>query len=255
MENLTIIIPVGKFTTDEQVDLCYKAIKSAKDNKIIVVGPQKELDKLNKDCSVPFTKVANKGRNTSYSANVNLAVKDIDTDYFSVLEFDDIYSDIWFKNAAEYIKNDTDNVMAFLPLTEVVDYNTQDVIGYSNEAVWAASFSDELGYFSLDSLMDYLGFNMSGAIIRKDDYVSLGGLKESMKLVNWYEFLLRVLYKEKKIFVVPKVGYYHFVNRPESITTEYQNNMTEKEADWWIELAKKEYFFPQDRKKTYSEDE
>ena len=31
--------------------------------------------------------------------------------------------------------------------------------------------------------------------------------------------------------------------------------MTEKEADWWIDLAKKEYFFPQDRKKTYTDNE
>ena len=31
--------------------------------------------------------------------------------------------------------------------------------------------------------------------------------------------------------------------------------MDEREADWWIDLAKKEYFFPQDRKKTYTEDE
>jgi hypothetical protein len=29
--------------------------------------------------------------------------------------------------------------------------------------------------------------------------------------------------------------------------------MTEKEAEWWIDLAKKEYFFPHDRKKVYKE--
>ena len=61
--------------------------------------------------------------------------------------------------------------------------------------------------------------------------------------------------KGKKIYVIPKVGYYHTANRPGSITMNYVDTMTEREADWWIDLAKKEYFFPQDRKKTYTEDE
>lgn len=70
-----------------------------------------------------------------------------------------------------------------------------------------------------------------------------------MKLVFWYEFLLRALYKEKRIFVIPKIGYYHYVNREGSITSEYAKNMSVKEADWWIDLAAKEMYFPQDRKK------
>ena len=31
-------------------------------------------------------------------------------------------------------------------------------------------------------------------------------------------------------------------------------NMSETEANWWINLAKKEYFFPHDRNKTYQEE-
>ena len=42
---------------------------------------------------------------------------------------------------------------------------------------------------------------------------------------------------------------------PNSVTKIYTETVTAKEADWWIDLAKKEYFFPQDRKKTYTEDE
>jgi hypothetical protein len=36
---------------------------------------------------------------------------------------------------------------------------------------------------------------------------------------------------------------------------DFSATMSEKEAEWWIDLAKKEYFFPQDRKKTYADDE
>ena len=64
-----------------------------------------------------------------------------------------------------------------------------------------------------------------------------------------------IIYKGKKIFVIPKVGYYHLINRPDCMTTKYAETMTEKEAEWWVDLAKKEYFFPQDRKKTYTDNE
>ena len=30
--------------------------------------------------------------------------------------------------------------------------------------------------------------------------------------------------------------------------------MSENEAHWWLDLAKKEYFFPHDRNKTYQEE-
>ena len=33
----------------------------------------------------------------------------------------------------------------------------------------------------------------------------------------------------------------------------YANNMSEKEGNWWFDIAKKEYFFPHDRNKIYQE--
>jgi hypothetical protein len=75
-----------------------------------------------------------------------------------------------------------------------------------------------------------------------------------MKLTFWYEFLLRAAYKGKRMFVIPKIGYYHTIGREYSLSRFYGNNMSEDEANWWIELAKKEYFFPHDRNKTYQEE-
>ena len=51
-----------------------------------------------------------------------------------------------------------------------------------------------------------------------------------MELVFWYEFLMRALYKNKRVFVIPKVGYYHLVNRPECMTNKYAETMSEKEV-------------------------
>jgi hypothetical protein len=72
-----------------------------------------------------------------------------------------------------------------------------------------------------------------------------------MKLVFWFEYLLRALHEQKRIYVIPKVGYYHFIGRKGCMMAEYEETMSEKEADWWVDLAKKEFFFKKDRNKVY----
>lgn len=250
MKDLTIIIPIVELNA-EKFQFYTKAIESAKGENIIVVGSPEAIKSAQQNIC-PVTYIENKG-DTCYAAQVNLAVKSVKTKYFSVLEFDDVYSKIWLKNVEEYISVDTEDTFGYFPLTEIVDNQTKQVIGYANEAFWASSFSEEIGVLDINSIQDYLNFNTSGAVFKTEEFIALGGLKESMKLVFWYEFLLRVIYKEKRIYVIPKVGYFHTVNREGNMTTEYASTMSPKEADWWIDLAKKEYFFPQDRKKTYEE--
>lgn len=255
MENLTVIIPITTLDTDEKKEMFVKAISSVDDSNIIVVGDSQAIESLPQDKikDYIFTIVENNTNNINYASQVNFALKKVKSDYFTVLEYDDIFSPIWFKVLKKYMDADVNDTFAFLPLTEVVDYETKLPFGYSNEAVWASSFSEELGYYDIQSLEYNLNFNTSGGVFKTEDFKNLGGLKSSMELVFWYEFLLRALYKGKKIFVIPKVGYYHTVNRPDSITNVYANTMSEKEADWWIDLAKKEYFFIKDRNKTYKE--
>lgn len=256
MENLTVIIPIVTLDTDEKKEMFIKSISSVDDSNIIVVGSKSAISSIPTDKikNIVFTTITNTSKNSSYVGNVNFALKSVKSDYFSILEYDDIFSKIWFNALKEYIEYDSET-FAFLPLTEIIDYTLGKPIGYSNEAVWASSFSEEIGYYDIQALENYFNFNTSGGVFKTSEFNSLGGLKTSMKLVNWYEFLLRALYKGKRVFVIPKVGYYHTVNRPGSITMEFSETMSEKEADWWIDLAKKEYFFPQDRKKTYTDDD
>lgn len=256
MENLTVIIPIEVLDTVEKKELFKLALNSVDDSKILVVGDKKAIESLNDiELEKQYTAEINTSKNTTYTGQVMFALKKVKTKYFSVLEFDDTYSPIWFKNLNTYIENDSDDTFAFLPLTEIVDFETKKSYGYANEAVWASSFSEKLGCFDIESFQDYFNFNASGGVFKTEDFISLGGLKPSLKLVQWYEFFLRALYKGKRMFVIPKVGYYHMVNRPNSITTVLTENISAKEADWWVDLAKKEYFFPHDRKKTYTEDE
>lgn len=254
MKDITIIVPVVNMENDKNKELFIRAIESIDDSQIIVVGPENDIKAIeNLKLSKIMRVLVNKSQDTSYAFQVNYAVKDVKTTYFSVLEFDDIYTSIWFKNVQQYLDTDTEDTFAFLPLTEVIDVNMGPV-GFANEAVWASSFSEEIGCYDLQCLEDYLDFNTSGGIFKTQDFITLGSLKASMKLSFWYEFLLRATYKGKRIFVIPKIGYNHFIGREDSLSYIYGNNMSEAEANWWINLAKKEYFFPHDRNKTYQEE-
>lgn len=258
MTLITTIIPIHKY--DEEVKgLLGIAVNSFKEaNKhtktpadLMFVGPKEVLESVKKDITDEATYVENE--NSWFSAQINAAAKKVKTDYFAILEYDDEFSPIWFNNVEKYI-NTGDDIAVYLPLTEVFDYQNknQGPIGYVNEAVWASSFSERLGYFDNECLQDYLIFNTTGGVFRTKDFIEVGGLKESMKLSFWYEFLLRAINKDKNVFVIPKVGYFHIVNRNGSLATEYAT-MDERESEFWVELARKEYPFKTDRKKTYDE--
>lgn len=253
MKNVTIIIPVINMDKKDNQVLFKRAVESVDDSQILVVGSDSDIKEVEKLELPKMVRVLVNTSDTSYSNQVNLAVKDVKTQFFSVLEYDDTYTPIWFKNVEEYIEKDTEDTFAFLPLTEVVDVK-MGPIGFANEAVWASSFSEELGCYDLQCLEDYLDFNISGAIFNTEDFIALGALKSSMKLTFWYEFLMRALYRGKRFFVIPKIGYNHFVGREDALSSIYGNNMSEAEANWWINLAKKEYFFPHDRNKIYQEE-
>ena len=262
MKDLTIIIPLNEFDQiveeylEDSVKSCTDADKNGETTKMFV-GPKEVLDKLKETMHLDDWKYVYNEK-SDFSAQINAAVKECKTKYFTILEYDDTFTPKWFDNVETYINcNDEyyEDIAVFLPLTEVIDYEEKDKgpIGYINEAVWASSFSDEIGYLDVECLKNYMNFNTTGGVFRTEDFKKVGGLKESMKLSFWYEFLLRAVYNKKRVFVIPKVGYKHLINRPSSLSTTYNNTMSEKEADWWVELAQKEYFFTNDRNKTYEE--
>ena len=257
MNTITTIIPLNKF--DEEVKTMLEmAVKShletSKNNPadLMFVGPKEVLDKVKGLKLAEAQYVENE--DSWFSAQINVAAKNVKTDYFAILECDDEFTPIWFDNVAKYIKTG-DDIAVYLPLTEVYDYQNKNAgpVGYINEAVWASSFSEKLGYFDNECLQDYLLFNTTGGVFRTKDFLEVGGLKASIKLSFWYEFLLRAINKDKNIFVIPKIGYFHMVNRTDSLASEYARDMSDRESEFWIELARKEYLYKNDRKKTYEE--
>ena len=249
MKQITIIIPVHKVLEGEETALFEAAINSVPEGlPVLCVGPQDALDAL--ATKKKFEKVVNTG-DTSFAAQVNLAVEQVKTKYFSILEFDDTYTGIWLKSFEEYERSDEREISVYLPLTELWDSNEPTALGFVNEAVWASSFTTEIGYLENDCLGDYPKFKVRGVIIRTEDFISVGKLYESMKVSFWYEFLMRLINEKKYVFVIPKVGYHHYLNRKGSLASIYQETVPPEEADWWMDLAKKEYLIKKDRKLSY----
>ena len=228
-KDITVIIPVhevsGNFETyfkraiqsiENQVTPVEEVlIVHSNDKEVVDWFKNWDNDKLN------FRLVSNDGKH-DFCSQVNLGVEESKTTWFSILECDDEYSRNWFKNVHEYIKHY--NVDIFLPL--VIDVNTDNsFLGFTNEALWAMKFSEKLGF--------------------------LDNSTPSFKLTFGYEFLLRATYNDLQIMTIPKIGYKHSNMRENSLFWNYKYKPTDilkpEEGSFWIEAAKKEYFFTYDR--------
>lgn len=247
--DITVIIPVHEW--NENVEKLFgEAVKSVpKDIQIIV----STTSKIAKEGWTNKYKIVKHDKSTSFQSLVNAGVNEVKTEWFSILEFDDEYSPIWFDNFIKYQEyNQQYNI--FLPLNDLynVEGGKDEFVGNGNEAVWAASFSDEIGVIDERSLDDYFDFYLTGGIFRKSTWDEIGGLKESIKLTFWYEFMLRASHKGEKIYVVPKVGYAHILGRDGSLMVQYRSEMDTNESDFWYKIAKKESYHKEDRNRVYN---
>ena len=257
MRKVTYIIPLNKF--DESVEaLLPNALKSIKNGKlkeysVILVGPEDVLLKTEGIVSelkmkTSVKNVCNEGK-TDFCSQVNKAVMFCTTPFFCVVEYDDTVTEYWQDTAMRYEKDADASVL--LPITEFVDHG--EWISFGNVIAWSASFANEIGFIDLDCLDTYMDFNVTGSFIKTEDFISIGGLKPSLKIAAWYEFLLRACHNSLKVFVVPKVGYSHTINREGSYMDETKKDISPEEGKWLIATAKEEYFFKEDRNKKYGE--
>lgn len=180
----------------------------------------------------------------NFAEQINYGVSKSTSEWVSIFEFDDEYSNIWVKNFKEYA-DFYPNYDAFLPI--VVDTDDKGVfVGFTNEASFAANFTSEMGILTNETLMSYQNFQISGMIIKKQVFVDYGMLKTTFKLTFGYEFLLRMTYNSVKFMTIPKIGYKHTNLREGSIFWNYKNGderLVEDEVKFWIDSAKKEHLF------------
>jgi hypothetical protein len=233
-----------------QVKDCPRRGKVLNDIELVVVhsGEESLLSIINEyDFSGLTTNIIHNTGETDFSTQVNLGVKNSTHEWVSLLEFDDEFSSIWFKNVSRYIDSYPD-FDGFLPI--VVDTDEKGVFaGFTNEATFAANMNTEIGVLTNEVLMNYQNFQTSGMVFRKNIFEDYGGFKKSMKLTFVYELLLRLTYNTVKFMTIPRIGYKHSNMREGSIFWDYKygnNQLTQDEVKFWIDSAKKEYYFKED---------
>ena len=251
MKDLVVIIPMHEFGKDN-IELLNKAVESIPEGVKAILSVKKGVDgRTLKGVSERLT-VLSESEGDSFAELVNTAVDNIEEKWFSILEFDDTYTQIWLTNAKRYIDFMPD-MSVFMFLEDITDFNNGKYVGFGNEAAWASSFSNEIGYIDNDCLQNYFDFYLTGSIFNTADWRSVGGLKPSIKITFWYEWLLRLTNKGKKVYVIPKVGYNHKLGRKGSLVEQYKESVDNEESQFWFDLAKREMFFKEDRGKTYEE--
>lgn len=241
MKNLVVIIPMHEFGKDN-IELLNKAVESIPEGIRAILSVKKGIDSRKLKGVSERLEIFSESDGDSFAELVNTAVNNIDEKWFSILEFDDTYTSIWETNAKKYIEFMPD-ISVFMCLEDITDFNNGKYIGFGNGEAWASSFSNEIGYIDNDCLQNYFDFYLTGSIFNTADWREVGGLKPQLKLTFWYEWLLRLTNKGKKVFVIPKVGYNHALNRKNSLVEIYRNAMSKEEIDFNFDVAKREYFF------------
>ena len=260
--SLSIILPIKSSKSRDFNDYFEKAITSIKtqtvdiEELIIVHTSEESLVNYLNDYDFGDINVIKLlwDKEPSYAEQVNFGVKNAKGIWVSLFEFDDEYSSIWFKNVKKYIDSYPET-QVFLPV--VVETDEKGLFaGFTNEATFAANFSQEMGFLTNETLQDYQNFQTAGAVIKKQVIEDFGGFKPSIKLTFVYEFLLRLTYNSVQIMTIPKIGYKHTNLRQDSIFWSYKfgnSKLSESEVKFWLQTAKKEYFFTEDRQIKYLE--
>jgi len=267
--NISIVLPVESSkhkNFDTLFTSCITSIKNQdlKNNddeevideiELVLVhsGEESLLTYINNfDFSGITTNIVHNEGDTDFCSQVNLGVEKSTNEWVSLFEFDDEYSSIWFKNVQRY-SNAYPEVKGFLPL--VIDTDEKGVFaGFTNEATFAANMNSEIGYLTNEVLLNYQNFQTSGMVFKKSIFNDFGGFKKSMKLTFVYELLLRLTYNSVSIMTIPRIGYKHSNMREGSVFWKYrfgENPLTQDEVTFWLDSAKKEHFFKEDRNIKY----
>lgn len=227
-----------------------------------MVSPQGKINyTIEESQSESFNKIFNEAFN--YAA-VN------GYEWFTVIEPDDVITKNYLKYFSLYEK-EKNEFDGFLPL--VKESAPLGFAGFLNESCWVEGFAEVAGTFDLNLLLRFNCMNATACAFKVESLKKYSEeidgaykpMKESMKINYVYEFFLRMVYNDLKFFSIPRLGYDHRINKTVDTISYFSSKLpldtvgkepskggvTQGEYKFWMDLAKKEYFFDNDRKKTY----
>ena len=259
MKNITILVPVHKLDNDYD-KMLENALDSVKefhnDVKVKIICPEKlnkKIKEFNFGQKLEVEVIYNTSKETDFCSQINLGIDACDTEWFSILEVDDEYQKPWLKSMNEYVTEYPD-VDVFLTIVKDIDPEGE-FASFTNESVWAYGFSDKQGVLDNEVLLEYQNYQTSGGLYRTSIIKNNGSFKSNIKLTFSYELLLRLTNNGVNVMSVPKIGYRHVNLREDSLFWNYKNDekekLTEKEVKFWLETAKKEFFYKNKREINY----
>jgi hypothetical protein len=259
MKNITILVPVHKLDNDYD-KMLENALDSVKefhnDVKVKIICPEKlnkKIKEFNFGQKLEVEVIYNTSKETDFCSQINLGIDACDTEWFSILEVDDEYQKPWLKSMNEYV-NEYPDADVFLTIVKDIDPEGE-FASFTNESVWAYGFSDKQGVLDNEVLLEYQNYQTSGGLYRTSVIKNNGSFKNNIKLTFSYELLLRLTNNGVNVMSVPKIGYRHVNLREDSLFWNYKNDdkekLTENEVKFWLETAKKEFFYKNKREINY----
>ena len=257
MNDITIIVPVHEYNDEVKTYLdkalasvseCRKHYKDGKLPLFFILAPGIDPTQVAMDPDGEYAGYIVKEEGpTDFCSMINAAVDKVETEHFSILEFDDEYTPKWFKFANQFSYGNED-VSIYIPLniartTDDTDYQ------YLNEIALSKDFCEDFGFIDRSGLDSWCFFNLTGAIFNTKDFIEMNKYKASIQVAFNYELMLRYANLNLRMMVVPKEGYLHTVGRKESLAEKYTNDMTQEEIEEWYALAKREFQYMKDRNK------
>lgn len=258
MSKVTIILPIHEFNENIKgyLETALLSIEKQVDSKpklLIVYTHRAEtgglLDFIKEKKLEEFGSIIKNEGKTDFCGQINFGVNNINTEYFSILEYDDEYNNTYFRNVDKHIELLKD-VSVFLPITIDVDSKTNNPLQLVNQNIWSNGYVGEngtLGYLNLKSVNEFSFYTIGGSVINKSHFLAVGGLKSNIILAFTFEFILRVLNNGYKIYTIPKFGYKHTINREGSLFMGLGASLTQEDRRFWFETASKECHFFNDR--------
>ena len=258
--------------SDKKIESLLKIAKKPTIKTVITNEKGEPEEKINKAKAIKLNIVKTGVSNFPKVFNdlFNIAIEN-KYEAFSIVEVADAIGSNWYEIANIYMQ-ENEEVGFFLPL--VRNFQNGGLIGLMNEACWAEGIAEEAGKFDMNLLNRFNCANPLGAVYKVEELKEYSEekdgrflpMKESIKISHYYEFFLRMVYNDIKMMTIPRVGYDFRVDDvkefnhssskvPGNISTIPLDNggIKPEEVSFWVDLAKKEYFFDEDRCKTFSQ--
>lgn len=249
--DLTVLLPITTLNDSDKI-LLKNAIESVKVQtlepmKISFVVREKNVhDYIKKEYGKRCAVIMGLSEESNFSELVNIAMPHIKTKYFSILEYNSEYLPKYFEQVQKYIDSEEyKGKSLYLPTTALMSDKGM-MLQFLNESVWAQGVSEVMGCLDFELVKERNLFVLGGGVFDKEAFMECGGFKGDIKIYFAYEFLLRFLNSDYGVMVTPKIGYKHFISEKGSLYSAYRDaniGITEEEATFYLDSAKKEYLF------------